>query len=297
MEDLERIHERLDNIKDIEPLLAALRTIAASGWHLSRTRLAVARAFVVELTQVLQALKPHLPEGGWLVQAREPVETVGMLVIASERGLCGNFNDAVLQGAEQYIAQAQQQGYRVELITLGARAEQHFRRRGVSPLWAESLPVTRVASLDLARALLARLQEGYDAGRYDRLDIIYMPYRRGFVTEALLAPFLPLRLPVVEGGAPAWPTPLIDADPQVILRQAMTQWALAEFYRCLIESAASEQSARFRMLDGASDNSRRLIEELTANYHVARQHAITMELLDLASGAGLLNSSRRAQSS
>lgn len=297
MEDLERIRARLDNVQDIEPLLAALRTIAASSWHLARARMATARAFEAELAQILQSLKPRLPESLWLVQAREPVETVGLLVIASERGLCGNFNDVLLQGAEQYVAETQQQGYRVELMTLGARAEQHFHRRGLEPLWVESLPVTRIASLDLARRLLLRLQEGYDARHYDRLDIVYMPYRRGFVTKALLAPLLPVKPPVLEESAPVWPAPLIDADPQAIFRQTMAQWALASMYRCLIESAASEQSARFRMLDGASDNSQRLIGELTANYHVARQHAITMELLDLASGAGLLNSSKRAQAS
>jgi F-type H+-transporting ATPase subunit gamma len=288
MEDLERIHTRLDNVKSVEPLLAALRTIAASSWHLARTRLAAARAFDVELKRILQALKPHLPERIWLAPRRAAVETVGMLVIASERGLCGAFNGDVLQGAEQYINEKAQQGYRIEIMTLGARAESYFHRRGRPLAWSEGLPVTTIASFALTQRIHARLVEAYDAGRFGRLDAVYMPYRRGFLTKPVMTQLFPVEPPGLDEEALAWPMPLIDAEPQAIFRQAMAQLSLSRLYQRVVESAASEQSARFRMLDGASDNSQRLIEELTLNFHTARQHAITLEMIDLASGAGLL---------
>ncbi len=290
MEDLERIKERLDNIRSVEPILTALRTISAGSWHAARTRLSAVRLFAEELSSVFRALLEHLPQ-----EELQPAETVeqarrvGMLVIASERGLCGAFNSTVLEAAERYLAQQRDLGRAVELMTLGARATIHFERRGVAPLWSESLPVTSVPSLAFVQHVQRQLSAAYRAGRYDTVYVVYTPYQVRAALRPQMAQLFPARLEVPPEETTSWPPPLIDTDPLILYRRVLEQWSIVELYRCVIESAASEQSARFQMLDGASSNSQRLIEELTLSYHAARQHAITMEMLDLVSGAGLLH--------
>jgi len=290
MEDLERIKERLDNIRSVEPILTALRTIAAGSWHAARTRLSAVRLFAEELSSVFRALLEHLPpEELESPQAPEQVRRVGMLVIASERGLCGAFNSTVLEAAERYLAQQRELGRAVELMTLGARATIHFERRGIAPIWSESLPMTSVPSLAFVQHVQRRLSAAYRAGRHDIIHVVYTPYQVRAALRPQMAQLFPAKPEAPQEETISWPPPLIDTDPLLLYHRVLEQWSIVELYRCVIESAASEQSARFQMLDGASNSSQRLIEELTLSYHAARQHAITMEMLDLISGAGLLH--------
>jgi F-type H+-transporting ATPase subunit gamma len=87
----------------------------------------------------------------------------------------------------------------------------------------------------------------------------------------------------------------MEGDKAALARRALEEWALVHLFRLVIESSASEQNARFRAMDAATSNLRRLIDELTLGYHVARQHAITMEMLDLVAGAGMLRGPRGRQ--
>jgi len=293
MEDLERIKDRLDNIASVEPILTALRTISAGSLRLAHSRLEAARLFAEELGLVLDAVRPHLPSGVLQPQSRGAISTVGMLVIASERGLCGAFNTTVLEAAEGFLAEQVKLGRSVKLITLGARATTHFQRRGKAIAWSESLPMTTVAPLALTQRLSKRLSTAYNSGQFDLLYAVYTPYRLRTSLKPVMHQILPAEVKPPSLEHPSWPPPIIDVDPMTLYERVQDQWSTIELYRCIMESAASEQSARFHVLDGASNNAQRLIEELTLSYHVARQHAITMEMLDLVGGAGLL---KRAES-
>ena len=289
MEDLERIKSRLDNIRGVAPILTALRNIAAGGWRLARVRLDAARAFSEELSNIARALLPLLPPSA-LRTTDKPANKVGMLVVASERGLCGAYNTLVLEAAEGFMAEMQGEGQEVSLLTLGSRAASHFQRKGTPLLSADTLPVTTVPSLAFVQQLHGRLSRLLDEGQIDRLHMVYTPYQTRQASKPELRQMLPAEFEPSPSASPPWPEPIIDGDPVALYERVRSQWSVVELYRAVIESAASEQSARFRVLDGASTNCSRLIEELTLSYHAARQHAITMEMLDLVGGAGLLGS-------
>jgi F-type H+-transporting ATPase subunit gamma len=291
MEDLERIKSRLDNIRSVAPILTALRNIAAGSWRLARTRLEAARVFTEELGTVLAALQSHLKETP-KTEVTDGTKRVGLVVVASERGLCGAFNTVVLNEAADQIEAQREKGYELDIFTLGAKATRYFERQGLTPRSAHSLPVTTVPSLGLVQRLYRKLTEAYASDQYQRIDILYTPYQIREASPPMVAQILPIKVKLSPERETAWPEPIIDSDPRHLYEQVRTQWALTELYRYVIESAASEQSARFRVLDGASSNTERLIEELTLSYNAARQHAITMEMLDLVGGADLLKSGR-----
>ncbi len=296
MEDIERIKQRLDNVQGVSPILTALRNIAAGSWRVARTRLEAARIFSEELGSIYRALHRRLHPATLQAHTTEPPasgRTVAILVIASERGLCGGFNAAVTAMAEHHLREQTEQGYEVELLTLGARATAYFRRQGRPLLSAQSLPVTTVASLGFVQRLHQQLTELYESHAFDQLYALYTPYQARAASQPVLHQLVPTRLDQPVSLEETWPEPIIDADPELVYERVLEQWAIVELYRCLMESAASEQAARFQVLDNATSNCQRLIDELTLSYHTARQHAITMEMLDLVGGAGLLKSTRR----
>ena len=292
MEDIERIKNRLDNIEGVAPILTALRNIAAGSWRLARTRLEASRAFTEELSNIARSVQPlvegvaRAPEG----QEEKPHPNTGMLVIASERGLCGAFNSVLAAAAERYMEDYRAQGHQLQIMTLGARVTRHFRRQGADLLWSESLPVTTIPSLGFVQQILGNLNQQLEAGRLDRVYAVYTPYDPHAAAKPALGQVLPIvfQTPESEIETAEWSEPLLDVRPEIIYERVQRQWALVNLYRIIMESAASEQFARYRVLEGASSNCDRLIEELTQSYHVARQHAITMEMLDLVGGAGLL---------
>jgi F-type H+-transporting ATPase subunit gamma len=292
MEDIERIKERLDNIESVEPIITSLRTIAAGGWRLSMRRLGGCREYVEALSHVVAMLFLSMPngvlQGSHLYRQAPPPRRALMLVIASERGLCGAFNDTVLIGADRLIAQQQLQSNEVLIATLGSRAERHFRRQGRTPHLAIPLPVTRVADFALVREVGETLIEHLQSGQVDAVYVIHASYKPATPEPPVSHRWLPVDAAMLPLHAAAWPEPVIETDRQALFQRTAREWTFAQLYLYALESAAAEQSARFRAMDAASANLKRIIGELTLSYHTARQHAITMEMLDLTAGSGIL---------
>jgi F-type H+-transporting ATPase subunit gamma len=174
-------------------------------------------------------------------------------------------------------------------MVLGEHARREIRRRGLEVAWEGALPVTSVPSFGMAAELAATGLRRYEAGELAAFYVTYNHYLgagRYAPKTATLIPFPPMDHSEEE---PGWPPPVIQTDVRSLCSQAEAQLAALSLYELLLESTAAEQSARFQLMDGASQNSRRLIEELTLTYHTARQEAVTEEMLELAVSAGLVS--------
>ncbi len=289
MEDIERIREHLANIQSVEPIITSLRTIAAGGWRQALRHRQGSESYSRYLGEVITATLPHvssrqLTRLGIARGAVVPRRAL-MLVISSEHGLCGAYNDLVARGAEQVIARQRLQSDEVLIATLGARIATHFRRQGIEPFMSFSLPLTRVASLEMVRSLGSELRSVLQSGRTDAIFLVYSPYRAASTALPIAERWLPNDTSMLPGEATAWPEAVIETDAQRLFERAVEEWTLSRLYRAVMEAAASEQAARYRAMDAASNNLERIIDELTLEYHTARQHAITMEMLDLAAGS------------
>ena len=291
MEDTERVKQQLRNLQGVEPILSSMRTIAAGSWRAALARLRVARRYVEHYEQILGGLLDAATlaqlQRSPLVQRPGAQMRVGMLVVASERGLCGAYNDVVLEGAEQLISQQRLRSQQVVLMTLGARAGDFFRRRGYQTALSESLPVTRVPGSERLRVLSDTLLQLRLEQNLDALYVLHAPYHSGSLEPPVASRWLPADISALREQVP-WPAPISETERTRLFERALGEWIHARFYQLVIEAAASEQSARFRAMDAASSNLTRLIEELTQSYHTARQHAITMQMLDLVAGSGML---------
>ena len=299
MDDLERIKDRLDNIRSVEPIVTSLRTIAMGGWHVALRRMRASAAYLSHLSEVLRVLVPLVSQEDLrraLVVPRATPTRPAILVIASERGLCGAYNDVVLSGAERLIAEQQVRSDEVHVATLGSRASAYLSSRGWPLLVSEALPVTRVPTLGQVRGLAVRFIELLAGGEIDGVYVIGAPYQATATSEPVVRLWLPIDasvLPIDEELL--FPQPIVETDPHAMFRRAIEDRALVSLFQMVMESSASEQAARYRAMDSASGNVSRVIEELTLAYHSARQHAITMEMLDLMAGAGSLRGPRDTQ--
>jgi len=288
MEGVERLSTRLANIRAVEPILAALRSIALGNRLLSISR---ARR-VAEYRQELEGILASMAASGAGPESVPGMhtETAGrliLLVIGSERGLCGAFNDTVATHAQRLIAQHAAAGEEVTLVSLGKQTEKALRRQGRLPVWAGRLSGTALPPLEVAERLTSEWLAACEQGE---LSAVYVAHntRRGVagylpVTTRLL----PLTLSAAEASEMDWP-PIIETDPQALLDRLARLWLSAALYALLLDSAAAEHSARYQLLEGAVQNAQRMTEELGMSLQVARQEAITAEVQDLASGAGLV---------
>ncbi len=234
---------------------------------------------------------------------------VKALVIGSERGLCGRFNAAVVEHAERYLTRESAKGTSIELMVLGSRARRTLRRRGHEPIEAGTLSMTSLPPVSLAFGLARRWLAAYEEEELDAVDVIYNRYRGTGAYEPTVTRLIPPQLSThaaslakestkpgavghntlarAKPGA-AWPPPIVDTKPLSLYATVIEQATGVQLYTILLDSTAAEHSTRFQLMESATQNADRLVEELTLAIQTARRHAITQEMQELAAGAGLI---------
>lgn len=287
MEGLERLEARLNSIVTMEAMLAAMRTIALSNRQLALSRSRYVALHCDELLKLLAVAAPAAGPLGSLWEPANPSGPILLLVIGSERGLCGAFNETVAARAAKVMNEYVAGGHEVTLAALGYRTERALHRLGLLPVRLGRLSGAALPPFNLADTLLSQWSRAYDAGHIGSVVLVHN-VRHGITlaqpeTTRLLPPSLPA-LPEVE---PDWP-PIIETDPHSLCRRIVRLWLSAMFYGIMLRSAEAEHSVRYQLMEGATQNAERMIDELRMFLQMARQQAITSEMMDLVSGAGLL---------
>ncbi len=312
VQDIERVQSRLKNIRTVEPILGALRTISLGTWQRAQSRRKGLRDYSDRLLALLPPILPELEESKSLWQRyvrRLPyvgrvlssdqgeyamTGQVVAVVIGSERGLCGRYNDAVLKCAAQYWEERSASGAKVSLIAMGAKVVKGLRDQGRTLARAHSQSATALPSFSMALEWTEEWLARYEAYELDAVDIIYNAYKGAGDYTPTVTRLIPPELPsdVGKGGAASTGAVnrdvIIETDPFSLYTRIVEQWSAIGFYRLLLEATASEHSARFQLMESATQNVEQLIDELTQTLQSARRHAITQEMLELAAGAGLL---------
>jgi len=298
MEDLERVQSRLKHIRTVVPILSALRTISLGSWRAALRQSASVRRYGERLTAILPLLVPHLPAHKRVERAAlrhgQPsdaaLERVVVVVIGSERGLCGQFNAVAIKRAEQYLAEQETAGTRVELVALGTRAGRILKRRQWPLAWSGSLSVATLPSSRMAFEVTSRWLRRYEEHELDAVDLVYNAYHGMGRYAPTVVRLIPPEL--LRGGPGSldehWPPPIVETEPVSLYTCVVEQWAVVNLYGRLLESATAEHSARYQIMEEATRSAKRLIADLTLAVQVARQQQITQEMQELAAGAGLI---------
>lgn len=284
MANIRLIKRRIKGIQSTAKITRAMEMIATSKMRKAQERGLAGRPYAEKIMQVmadLAALRREGEEMHPLLQAR-PVKKIGILHITPDRGMCGGLNTNINRTAVSFILE---QETPVSLVAVGRKGRDFMRRYGREiraeftnlgdrPSWLDTLPISRI------------IIDDYTSGEIDR---VYLVYPR-FISTMVQKPTILQILPVEPAEIPTAQNVdyIYEPGPAQVLGQLLPRFVEMEVYHAILESIASEQSARMVAMRNATESANELIEELTLMYNKARQETITKELLDITGGAAAL---------
>ena len=284
MASLKDLKNRIISVQKTEQITSAMRMVAAAKLRRAQSDIIAARPYAIKTNEVLISLVTRTnPDMHPLLRVREPKKGV-LVVVASDRGLCGSFNQNVFRRAETFITQNKDRYEELSLVLIGKRSVDFFKRKGI-PI-RKSLAIGS-PTFELASEIGNDLIDGYINEEYDELTIIFNEFKSA-MTQILHEDVI---LPVerMESDDEMLNVEyLYEPSEDVLLDTLLPMSLKIFFYRALLESAASEHGARMTAMESASGNAGEMIDKLSIKYNRARQAAITTELMEVVGGAEAL---------
>ncbi len=296
------LRRRIASVQNTKKITRAMELIAATRVVKAQTLANEARPYAERITQVIAdlaaagadvdhpLLRPveQVRKVGVIV---EQVRKVGVIVLAGDRGLAGAYNSNVIRAAEREVMAARAEGLEYALVTVGRKAEAHFRFRNY-PIDAAYSGFTDRPSYEEAVAIAARVTDLFVNQGCDRIDLVYTKFISIGSQEVTVRRFLPLESEeTIATAGDAGATAGFEFEPSAnaVLESLLPRYVESRLYSALLEAAASELASRQRAMKSATDNAEELIIKYTRKMNQVRQDAITTEIMEIISGAEALN--------
>jgi F-type H+-transporting ATPase subunit gamma len=284
MPGTKEIRMKIRSVQNTRKITKAMEMVAASKMRKAQERMRAARPYGEKIRTVAAHISHANSEyrHPFLVE-RDTVKRVGIIVITTDKGLCGAMNTNVLRLVLQHYKQWLAEGEEVEVCSIGTKGVGFMQRMGAN-IVSQSVQLGDRPHLEKLVGAIKVMLEGYNTDRFDRLMIFYTRFINTMKQEPVMEQLLPIkgeRLGAPEGG---WDY-IYEPEAQVVLNQVLTRYIEALIYQAVAENMSSEQSARMVAMKAASDNARNVIDELTLIYNKSRQAAITKELSEIVGGA------------
>jgi len=297
------IKRRIRSVDNIGQITRAMEAVAASKMKRAQDQVLSTRTYAQKAWEVLTHLASQWTADEAmhpLLQVR-PVGTMGLVLITSDRGLCGAFNHNMIRQALEYIEAAGETP--VQLITVG-RTGRNFMLRLGQPIVAEFSDLPASPRLIDVTPIARVTMDGFLKGQFDLVCMAYTDFITTLTQRPTIKRLLPIRPTELETQAMAEyvedvrPTMvseyIYEPDPRTILGEVLPRFTELQVYQAVLESIASEHSARMVAMRNATESAAELVEELTLSFNKARQQAITLEIMDIAGGAEALAQARVA---
>jgi F-type H+-transporting ATPase subunit gamma len=296
MASLGDIRKRIRSVHGSQKITRAMKMVAASKLRRAQDAIVSARPYAksleVLLGRVLARAQSQVNADVLLhplLEMRDPVKRTCLVVISSDRGSCGAFNSNLFRRAERVLREGRAEGS-VEVMTIGRKARDYFTKRPNTAM-VDVPDVIAKASFERTEDVAQKLTEGFLAGRYDSVLVLYNQFKSAMVQQVTLTDVLPVS-PQAAGELATDDDEAVDyiyaPDQTALLAHLLPRFVAVQLFRAVLESAASEHGARMTAMDAATKNAQELAEGLTLQYNRARQAAITRELMDIVGGAEAL---------
>jgi len=292
MPSLKDLKNRIASVKSTRKITSAMKMVAASKLRRAQDQAESSRPYAKFMSRMLTNLVSSIE----ITEASSPLlvgtgkrDTVLLVVMTSDRGLCGAFNGSIIRETRRQIVSLEAEGKKVKLICIGRKARDLLRREHEAKfVHSVESGANKPINFDEAAALANKIIEIYEAGDCDVVKLVYNKFKSAIsqiVTIAQLVPFLPDTPHVAVEGEEKLACELFEPDEETILSRLLARHILIQIYGALLESAAGEQGARMTAMDNATRNAGDMIDRLTLNYNRSRQAYITKELIEIISGA------------
>lgn len=291
MANLKAIRNRIKSVQATQKITRAMRLVAAAKVRRAQMRVLAARPFtsrVVSLLREVVAEVPSIDLQDLPLLQRRPVSKVAIIVLGSDRGLCGSYNTNVFREVLSRIAALRAEGKEVSLITVGLKAVAFFKSIKVDKIKSYTL-LPAIPTVEEAKLIATQAATMFVEGKVDAVEVIGTDFISMLRSQVVNTKFLPVDLPPKADDDGLSPLRLFEPSIlEVMELELIPKYIENVIYQALLEASASELAARMNAMTNASNNARDLIQSLTLVYNKARQASITQELLEIVGGAEAL---------
>jgi F-type H+-transporting ATPase subunit gamma len=296
MAGLKEVRIRIASVKSTQQITNAMKMVAASKLRRAQTAIIRLRPYAAKLRSILQNLSSSIEDSNENAysKVREP-NRILLVVITSNRGLCGGFNSNVIKAANNLVQTSytrQAAAGNVHLVTVGRKGSEFFAKRNFSRVDSQDALLDGI-SFEKIAPLAQQLMKSFVDKQYDQIMIVYNQFKNAAVQRLIVEQFLPIipeavAKPAGDLHTTKMPDYIFEPDKETIIRELIPKSLRIQLYKAILDSFASEQGARMTAMQKATDNAQELLRDLRISYNKARQNAITKELLEIVSGAEAL---------
>jgi F-type H+-transporting ATPase subunit gamma len=292
MANFKAIRIRITSVKSTRQITSAMKMVSAAKLRRAQDKIVRLRPYANKLYEILVGLSQSLSDTEVEnAYARvSPPDKILIVVITSNRGLCGAFNANVIKETRRIVSEKYYDQFRngnLKLLTIGKKGFDYFRKQSVK-LLPEQNNLLNDLTFDNVAKVADQIMHSFTSGEFDRVELIYNQFKNAAVQNLTYEIFLPVQT-VAPGKIKSVPVDYIyEPTKQEIVKELIPKSLKIQFYKAVLDSFVAEHGARMTSMHKATDNATQMIKDLTLQYNKARQAAITNQILEVVSGAEAL---------
>jgi F-type H+-transporting ATPase subunit gamma len=293
MANLRDIRNRISSIENTQQITKAMKMVAAAKLRKAQQRIIATRPYAKKMRSVVSRLINGVESDNPILRNPEDVDSILIIIVGSDRGLCGGFNNNLFKMVEQRISDDFSDYYdknKLDLITIGRKADGFFKKRKYNVV-DSYVGFFDDLNYETTSSIMSETTEKFVKGEYDKVLVAFNEFKSVISQNRLIDEILPLKTDQFEEESSSNLNEIdyiYEPDDKAILDELLPVHLNMQLWRAVLESNASEQGARMTAMDSATENAKEIKDELKLKYNQARQSAITTEISEIVSGAAAL---------
>jgi F-type H+-transporting ATPase subunit gamma len=292
MANFKAIRIRISSVRSTRQITSAMKMVSAAKLRKAQDKIVRLRPYANKLYEILVGLSQSLADSEVdnAYGRVSPPDKVLIVVITSNRGLCGAFNANVIKEARRVVSEKyydQLRNGNLKLLTIGKKGFDFFRKQPVK-LLPEQNNLLNDLTFDNVAKVADQIMHSFTSGEFDRVELIYNQFKNAAVQNLTYEVFLPVQTVPVGKGKSLPVDYIYEPSQEGIVKELIPKSLKIQFYKAVLDSFVAEHGARMTSMHKATDNATQMIKDLTLQYNKARQAAITNQILEVVSGAEAL---------
>ncbi|CAN5266939.1 ATP synthase F1 subunit gamma [soil metagenome] len=289
MANLKEVRNRIVSVGSTQQITSAMKMVSAAKLRRAQDAVTMMRPYANKMREILENLSGSLSSSEGVYSKQREVKNVLLIVVTSNRGLCGGFNSNVLKRA-MLTTRVENPGAKIQYLAIGKKGVEYFKRSVFTNAFPEinTISIFDKISFSNIAPIADEVMKGFAEGKFDKVVLIYNQFKNAAVQITQAEQYLPVVASKTEGKKGMTADYIFEPSREEIVLDLIPRSLKTQLYKAVLDSVASEHGARMTAMHKATDNAQELIRALKISYNKARQAAITNEILEIVGGAEAL---------
>jgi F-type H+-transporting ATPase subunit gamma len=291
MANLRDIRDRIASVKNTQQITKAMKMVAAARLKKAQDRVVATRPYALSIAKVIGKLASEASSENPYLRTSEQQDKILLIIVSSDRGLCGGFNTNLFRFIEDHIKvnfSQQQENGTLELVCIGRKSSDHFRKRGYN-VKRTHVGFFDKLQFDSAAAVMRTATQEFLNSEHDAVYLAFNEFKSVITQNRVMTQLLPLEVTSQQEEDADNTNYIYEPSAKSILENIIPLHLNTQIWKATLESSASEHGARMAAMDNATENASEIMRQLKLKYNQARQAAITTEISEIVSGAEALS--------